>query len=84
MVGIKYFLHNILDLFSLCKQTTTRNTCSMQITVHANIILLSWVSSGLEFMANYNYPVYVQCWTNVEYVGSTLYKCYSNVLCLLG
>ena len=46
MVGIKYFLHNILDLFSLCKQATTRNTCSMQITVQANIILLSWVNSA--------------------------------------
>ena len=28
--------------------------------------------------------VFVQCWTNVEDVGPTLYKCYTNVLCLLG
>ena len=27
---------------------------------------------------------FVQCWTNVEDVGSRLYKCYTNVLCLLG
>ena len=27
---------------------------------------------------------FVQCWTNVEDVGPTLYKCYMNVLCLLG
>ena len=27
---------------------------------------------------------FVQCWTNVEDVGPTLYKCYANVLCLLG
>ena len=27
---------------------------------------------------------FVQCWTNVEDVGPTLYKCYVNVLCLLG
>ena len=27
---------------------------------------------------------FVQCWTNVEDVGPTLYKCYTNVLCLLG
>ena len=27
---------------------------------------------------------FVQCWTNVENVGPTLYKCYTNVLCLLG
>ena len=26
----------------------------------------------------------VQYWTNVEDVESTLYKCYANVLCLLG
>ena len=26
----------------------------------------------------------VQCWTSVEDVGPTLYKCYTNVLCLLG
>ena len=28
--------------------------------------------------------MFVQCWTNVEDVGPTLYKCYTNVLCLLG
>ena len=27
---------------------------------------------------------FVQCWTNVEDVGPTLYKCYTNILCLLG
>ena len=27
---------------------------------------------------------FIQCWTNVEDVGFTLYKCYTNVLCLLG
>ena len=26
----------------------------------------------------------MRCWTNVEDVGPTLYKCYTNVLCLLG
>ena len=26
---------------------------------------------------------YVRCWTNGEDVGPTLYKCYTNVLCLL-
>ena len=29
-------------------------------------------------------PDLVQCWTNVKDVGSVLYKCYKNVLCLLG
>ena len=27
---------------------------------------------------------FIQCWTNVEDVGPTLYKCYTSVLCLLG
>ena len=27
---------------------------------------------------------FMQCWTNVENVGPTLCKCYTNVLCLLG
>ena len=27
---------------------------------------------------------FVQCWTNVKNVGPTLYKCYANILCLLG
>ena len=27
---------------------------------------------------------FVQCWTNVEDIGPTLYKCYADVLCLLG
>ena len=27
---------------------------------------------------------FAQCRTNVEDVGPTLYKCYTNVLCLLG
>ena len=27
---------------------------------------------------------FIQCWTNVEDVGPTLYKCYKNVLCSLG
>ena len=30
------------------------------------------------------HKTFVQCWANVEAVGLTLYKCYTNVLCLLG
>ena len=26
---------------------------------------------------------FIQCWSNVEDVGPTLYKCCTNVLCLL-
>ena len=28
--------------------------------------------------------IFIHCWTNVEDVRPTLYKCYTNVLCLLG
>ena len=27
---------------------------------------------------------FIQCWANVEDVGPTMYKCYTNMLCLLG
>ena len=27
---------------------------------------------------------FIQCWANVEDIGPALYKCYTNVLCLLG
>ena len=27
---------------------------------------------------------FIQCWTNVGDVGPTLFKCYTNLLCLLG
>ena len=27
---------------------------------------------------------FIQCWANVEDVGPTLYKCYSDALCLMG
>ena len=30
------------------------------------------------------YITFIQCWTNVEDVGPTLYKYYTNVVCLLG
>ena len=28
--------------------------------------------------------IFIQCWTNAEDVGPSLYKCYTNILCLLG
>ena len=30
-----------------------------------------------------NCMIFIQCWTNVEDVGPTLYKCYTHVLSLL-
>ena len=44
-----------------------------------------------ESSVDFGYPentnfckTFIQCWTNAEDFGPTLYICYSNVLCLLG
>ena len=49
----------------------TRFTTPSSICFDDNIV--RWV--GITF---------AQCWTNVEDVWTTLYECYTNVLCLLG
>ena len=43
-------------------------------------------SCHLQWFATDDFPAntFIQCWTNVEDVGPTLYKCYTDVLCLLG
>ena len=55
------------------------------------LTVLLWVFRNRLTPCVYQHPVntthlydFVQCWTNVEDVGPTLYKCYTNVLCLLG
>ena len=45
---------------------------------------LSSVGHGISQQTQNICITFVQCWTNVENVGPTLYKCYTNVLCLLG
>ena len=38
-----------------------------------------------EYLSQQNMCItFLQCWTNVENVGPSLYKCYRYVLCLLG
>ena len=56
-----------------------------------NLTVLLWVFRNRLTSRVYRHPVntthlydFIQCWTNVEDVGPTLYKCYTNVLCLLG
>ena len=55
------------------------------------LTVLLWVFRNRLTPCVYRHPVntthlydFVQCWTNVEDVGPTLNKCYTNVLCLLG
>ena len=55
------------------------------------LTVLLWVFRNRLTPCVYRHPVntthlydFVQCWTNVGDVGPTLYKCYTNVLCLLG
>ena len=49
------------------------------------VLGFNWSLSDLKSVSKcvlrigFTYP----CWTNVEDVGLTLYKCYANVLCLL-
>ena len=55
------------------------------------LTVLLWVFRNRLTPCVYRHPVntthlydFVQCWTNFKDVGPTLYKCYTNVLCLLG
>ena len=49
---------------------------------NASTVLLTWLMSTQQTQ---NICIaFVQCWSNVEDVGPTLYKCYTNVLCFLG
>ena len=55
------------------------------------LTVLLWVFRNRLTPRLYRHPVntthlydFIQCWTNVEDVGPTLYKRYTNILCLLG
>ena len=55
---------------------------SSDLSHHAQVVLLARPVSTQQIQ---NICItFVQCWTNVEYVETTLYKCYTNVLFLLG
>ena len=43
---------------------------------------LLWSASESQWTQNICIT-FVQCWTSVEDAGPTLYKCYTNILCLL-
>ena len=45
---------------------------------------LLWTVETMYCVQTSKHKTFVQCCANVEDVGSTLYKCYTNVLCLLG
>ena len=47
----------------------------------------AWLKLGKRLQSQQKQNIcitFIQCRTNVEDVGPTLYKCYANVLCLLG
>ena len=55
------------------------------------LTVLLWVFRNRLTPRVYRHPLntthlydFIQCWTNVEDVGPTLYKCYTNDLCWLG
>ena len=51
----------------------------VRIRRHVNLVLFFSTPSKQTICITF-----IQCWTNVFDVGPTLYKCYTNVLCLLG
>ena len=64
---------------------------TIKVPVEADCIYALSTVSGRSFSrhtvtggnpANICIVTFVQCWTNVEDVGPTLYKCYSNVFCV--
>ena len=63
-------------------------TVSSQSSHHPQDILLAqfsiYVQKGGLKPDSFHLYYFMQCWTNVENVVPTLYKCYTNVLCLLG
>ena len=51
-----------------------------KIVVFGALRVNTWVPASTK-----NFCItFVQCWSNVEDVGPTLYKCYTKVLCFLG
>ena len=64
----------------------SRHTCYI-IPGHHSRGVIAYLSLKWQTIIQYTRNIcitFVQCWTNVEDVGPTLYKCYTNVLCLLG
>ena len=47
---------------------------------------MCWLKDGPMFFvhAQQTQNIFIQCWTSVFDAGPTLYKCYTNVFCLLG
>ena len=64
------FRHLIIYLFNIC-------LLGLKILGQEKIL------SHQKYIPPLNCKREMQCWTNVEEVWSTLYKCYTNVLCLL-
>ena len=59
-------------------------TISSQINYCVMLVSL-WNNNTYVTSSTYNICItIIQCWSNVEDVGSTLNKCYTNVVCLLG
>ena len=53
---------------------------------YLKILIVSYEIPSSHFFSSNKFLVitFMQCWTNVEGVEPTLYRCYANGLCLLG
>ena len=67
-----------------CRFRWERNIFSMKLCPSSRWSCSSKRSTLINTIQSQHCITLVQRWTNVFDVGTTLYKCYTNVLCLLG
>ena len=85
-----------IDHFILCKQSArsthrSRRECVIstprnQSVIGTHVRCTFYTGADMSRISQKTHNIcitFVQCWTNGEDVGPTLYKCYKNVLCLL-
>ena len=82
---LQKYTHSLFLLFQILR-TNTKYLCVVRII---GFIPVCCVALPLVPIKNTQWTqniciTFVQCWINVEDVGPTLYKCYTNVLCSLG
>ena len=58
--------------------------CKLPINIYTDSNQKCFLSSRIPVNTKHLHITFIQCCTNVEDGGPTLYKCYANALCLLG
>ena len=79
-VNKAHIRHIAVDVSAWYRPLGTRVSIAlMWVSCEMHILHWSWYMRRIPW----KHKTFVQCWTNVEDVWPTLYKCYKNVLCLL-